>query len=36
MTAIGRPAGQVRAPLTDLSADQLARLKKLIEAAKPV
>ena len=36
MTAIGRPAGPVRAPLTDLSADQLARLKKLIEAAKPV
>ena len=36
MTAIGRPAGPVRAPLTDLSADQLARLKKLIEATKPV
>jgi len=36
MTAIGRPAGPVRTPLTDLSADQLARLKKLIEAAKPV
>jgi len=36
MTAIGRPAGPVRAPLTDLSADQFARLKKLIEATKPV
>lgn len=36
MTAIGRTAGPVRAPLTDLNADQFARLKKLIEAAKPV
>jgi len=36
MTAIGRGAGPVRAPLTDLTADQFGRLKKLIEAAKPV
>jgi 5-dehydro-4-deoxyglucarate dehydratase len=36
MTAIGRSAGPVRSPLTDLTADQFARLKKLIEAAKPV
>ncbi len=36
MTAIGRPAGPVRAPLTDLNADQLARLKALIEKTKPV
>ena len=36
MTAIGRGAGPVRAPLTELSADQAGRLKKLIEAAKPV
>jgi 5-dehydro-4-deoxyglucarate dehydratase len=36
MTAIGRPSGPVRAPLTDLNADQFARLKKLIEATKPV
>ena len=36
MTAIGRPAGPVRAPLTELTADQSARLKKLIEAAQPV
>ncbi len=36
MTAIGRSAGPVRAPLTDLTADQFSRLKKLIEAAKPV
>ena len=36
MTAIGRSAGPVRAPLTELTADQAARLKKLIEAAKPV
>ncbi len=36
MTAIGRGAGPVRQPLTDLNADQSARLKKLIEAAKPV
>jgi hypothetical protein len=26
----------VRTPLTDLSADQFARLKKLIDATKPV
>jgi 5-dehydro-4-deoxyglucarate dehydratase len=36
MTAIGRGAGPVRAPLTELTADQAARLKQLIEAAKPV
>jgi 5-dehydro-4-deoxyglucarate dehydratase len=36
MTAIGRSAGPVRAPLTELNPDQLGRLKKLIEAAKPV
>jgi len=36
MTAIGRSAGPVRAPLTDLTADQLGRLKKLIETTKPV
>ena len=36
MTAIGRSAGPVRSPLTELSPDQLARLKKLIETAKPV
>ena len=36
MTAIGRGAGPVRQPLTDLNADQFARLKKLIEATKPV
>src|SRR5471030_3150515 len=36
MTAIGRTAGPVRPPLTDLTADQQARLKKLIEAAQPV
>ena len=36
MTAIGRTAGPVRAPLTDFNADQFARLKKLIEATKPV
>ncbi|HYS47032.1 MAG TPA: dihydrodipicolinate synthase family protein, partial [Rhizomicrobium sp.] len=36
MTAIGRSAGPVRAPLTELTADQLGRLKKLIEATKPV
>ena len=36
MKAIGRDAGPVRTPLTDLTADQSARLKKLIDAAKPV
>ncbi|HEX4272270.1 MAG TPA: 5-dehydro-4-deoxyglucarate dehydratase, partial [Rhizomicrobium sp.] len=36
MKAIGRDAGPVRAPLTDLTGDQLARLKKLIDATKPV
>ena len=36
MTAIGRTAGPVRTPLTDLTADQLGRLKALIEKTKPV
>ena len=34
--AIGRPAGPVRPPLTDLNADQFERLKKLIATVKPV
>ncbi len=29
MTAIGRPAGPVRTPLTDLTQDQFARLEKV-------
>jgi 5-dehydro-4-deoxyglucarate dehydratase len=36
MQAIGRDAGPVRTPLTGLTADQSARLKKLIDAVKPV
>ncbi len=36
MRAIGRPAGPVRPPLTDLTDGQFARLKTLIEAARPV
>jgi 5-dehydro-4-deoxyglucarate dehydratase len=36
MRAIGRDAGPVRAPLTDLTTDQFARLKKLIDTTKPV
>ena len=36
MTAIGRTAGPVRPPLTDLTADQFGRLKSLIEKTKPV
>jgi hypothetical protein len=36
MRAIGRDAGAVRTPLTDLTGDQFSRLKKLIETAKPV
>jgi len=36
MRVIGRDAGPVRPPLTDLTDDQCARLKKLIEAAQPV
>ena len=36
MTAIGRSAGPVRTPLTELTQDQFDRLKKLIEATKPV
>jgi 5-dehydro-4-deoxyglucarate dehydratase len=36
MTAIGRGAGPVRPPLTDLTADQAARLKALIEKTKPL
>jgi 5-dehydro-4-deoxyglucarate dehydratase len=36
MRVIGRDAGPVRPPLTDLTDDQAARLKKLIEATQPV
>ncbi|HKU64238.1 MAG TPA: 5-dehydro-4-deoxyglucarate dehydratase [Rhizomicrobium sp.] len=36
MTAIGRSAGPVRAPLMELTPDQFARLKRLIDTAKPV
>src|ERR1700743_3276427 len=36
MKAIGRDAGPVRTPLTDLTGDQRARLKKLIDATNPV
>jgi len=36
MRVIGRDAGPVRPPLTDLTDDQCARLKKLIEATQPV
>jgi 5-dehydro-4-deoxyglucarate dehydratase len=36
MTAIGRTAGPVRSPLTDLTADQFGRLKALIEKTKPI
>ncbi|HKU65379.1 MAG TPA: 5-dehydro-4-deoxyglucarate dehydratase [Rhizomicrobium sp.] len=36
MTAIGRSAGPVRAPLTELAPDQFSRLKRLIDTAKPV
>lgn len=36
LRAIGRDAGPVRTPLTELSADQFLRLKKLIDGAKPV
>jgi 5-dehydro-4-deoxyglucarate dehydratase len=36
MTAIGRSAGPVRSPLTDLTPDQFGRLKTLIGATKPV
>jgi len=36
MTAIGRSAGPVRSPLTELSPDQFSRLKRLIDTAKPV
>jgi 5-dehydro-4-deoxyglucarate dehydratase len=36
MTAIGKSAGPVRAPLTELNPDQFTRLKRLIETAKPV
>jgi 5-dehydro-4-deoxyglucarate dehydratase len=32
MTAIGRPAGPVRPPLTDLTAEELAQLDKLIRS----
>jgi 5-dehydro-4-deoxyglucarate dehydratase len=36
MTAIGRSAGPVRTPLTELTPDQVGRLKKLIQATRPV
>jgi 5-dehydro-4-deoxyglucarate dehydratase len=36
MTAIGRSAGPVRTPLTELNSDQSSRLKMLIDTAKPV
>jgi 5-dehydro-4-deoxyglucarate dehydratase len=36
MKAIGRSAGPVRAPLTELTADQFTRLKRLVDTAKPV
>ncbi|HSS14817.1 MAG TPA: 5-dehydro-4-deoxyglucarate dehydratase [Rhizomicrobium sp.] len=36
MTAIGRSAGPVRPPLTELTPDQCSRLKRLIDTAKPV
>jgi 5-dehydro-4-deoxyglucarate dehydratase len=36
MRAIRRDAGPVRAPLTNLTEDQFARLKKLIDTTKPV
>ena len=36
LKAVGRDPGPVRPPLTDLSEDQFARLKKLIDTAKPV
>jgi 5-dehydro-4-deoxyglucarate dehydratase len=35
MTAIGRPAGPVRTPLTDLNPDQLRRLEALIARVEP-
>lgn len=36
MNVIGRSAGPVRRPLTDLTADQISRLRILIERAKPL
>src|SRR5215212_3925789 len=36
MTAIGKSAGPVRTPLTELNSDQLSRLKRLIDTTKPV
>ena len=36
LKAAGRDPGPVRPPLTDLTSEQFARLKKLIDAAKPV
>ena len=36
LKAVGRDPGPVRPPLTDLSEDQFARLKKLIDTTKPV
>ncbi|HET7086756.1 MAG TPA: 5-dehydro-4-deoxyglucarate dehydratase [Rhizomicrobium sp.] len=36
LKAVGRDPGPVRPPLTALSQDQQARLKRLVDAAKPV
>jgi 5-dehydro-4-deoxyglucarate dehydratase len=36
MKAIGRGAGPVRTPLTELTPDQFTRLKRLVDTAKPV
>ena len=36
MKAIGRDAGPVRTPLTDLTPNQFDRLKRLVDATKPV
>jgi len=36
LKAVGRDPGPVRPPLTDLTGDQFARLKKLIDTTKPV
>jgi 5-dehydro-4-deoxyglucarate dehydratase len=36
MRAIGRSAGPVRHPLTELTTDQFTRLKRLVDTAKPV
>jgi 5-dehydro-4-deoxyglucarate dehydratase len=36
MKVVGRSAGPVRHPLTELSQDQFTRLKRLVDTAKPV